>query len=259
MRKIEKDLNDIPQTLVVSDEELTHERRKKLIEKGAYIDSDAYNSRYKMPDIKKKLEYLYHHKCAYCEKKVEQGHVEHYRPKNLYHWLAYSWDNLLYGCSTCNQYKGIHFDIAGKRANPPKITDDLTEINSWSSQRYDQLEKPMLLNPERDDLKNVFLFDMQGYIKGNNNPRADYTIEKCHLNRDFLVDERRKIIDDFKKELNAEYMKAVTKEKQKILIFHMVNHFLDMAQDETNTYTAYRKAAVEWIGDIIDEIKVVKK
>lgn len=254
MRKIEKDLADIPQSLVVAEGQLTHTRRKDLIKIGVYIDSEAYNSRYKLPDIKEKLENLYHHKCAYCENKVEQGHVEHYRPKKLYPWLAYSWDNLIYGCPKCNQFKGINFDIVGKRVAPPKITDDLTDINTWSSQRYDQLEKPKFLNPERDDLKDVFLFDMQGHIKGNNNPRADYTIKKCHLDRDFLVDERRKIINDFRNLVNAEYLKSNTIVAQKERLSVLVESFVDSAMDETNTFTAYRKAAVAWIDDIINDI-----
>ena len=227
MRKIEKDLADIPQSLVVAEGQLTHTRRKDLIKIGVYIDSEAYNSRYKLPDIKEKLENLYHHKCAYCENKVEQGHVEHYRPKKLYPWLAYSWDNLIYGCPKCNQFKGINFDIVGKRVAPPKITDDLTDINTWSSQRYDQLEKPKFLNPERDDLKDVFLFDMQG---------------------------RRKIINDFRNLVNAEYLKSNTIVAQKERLSVLVESFVDSAMDETNTFTAYRKAAVAWIDDIINDI-----
>lgn len=254
MRKIEKDLADIPKSLVVAEGQLTHTRRKELIKNGAYIDSVAYNSRYKLPDIKEKLENLYHHKCAYCENKVEQGHVEHYRPKNLYPWLAYSWDNLIYGCPTCNQFKRTHFDIVGKRATPPKITDDLTEINTWSSQHYDQFEKPILLNPERDDLKDVFLFDIKGHIKGNNNSRAEYTIGKCHLDRNFLVDERRKIINDFRNLVNAELLKPNNKDAQKERLSVLVESFIESAIDETNTFTAYRNAAVAWLDEIIKDL-----
>lgn len=254
MRKINKDLTDIPDSLEVNDHNLTHLRRKKLIERGVYIDEKVYNDRYKTDDIKNKLNSLYHHKCAYCEYKVEQGHIEHYRPKNLYYWLAYSWDNLMYGCPTCNQFKGTTFDIKGKKVLPPKVSDDLSEINTWSSERYDQQEKPMLLNPERDDLKNVFLFDTQGHIKANNNPRADYTIKKCHLDRDFLVDERRKIINEFRNLLNAEYLKQNSKNAQKEMLSVLVGSFVESAKDETNTFTAYRKAAVAWIDDIIKDI-----
>lgn len=254
MRKIEKDLADIPKSLVVAEDQLTHIRRKELIKKGAYIDSDIYNSRYKLPDIKDKLENLYHHKCAYCEYKVEQWDVEHYRPKNLYYWLTYSWDNLMYSCPKCNKFKGTSFDIKGKKVLSPQVSDDLSEINTWSSKRYDQQEKPMLLNPERDDLKDVFIFDMQGHIKDNNNPRANYTIEKCHLDRDFLVDERRKIINDFRNKVNAEYLKANTKNVQKERLSVLVESFVDSAMDDTNTFTAYRNAAVAWLDEIIKNL-----
>lgn len=58
-----------------------------------------------------------HYKCCYCETKVTKGYndVEHYRPKAAadrrpgcnsthgYWWLAFSWDNLLFACPTCNR------------------------------------------------------------------------------------------------------------------------------------------------------------
>ena len=78
MRKINKDLTDIPESLEVNDQKPTHRRRKELIKKGAYVDEIVYNNRYKTSDIKNKLNNLYHHKCAYCEYKVEQGHIEHF-------------------------------------------------------------------------------------------------------------------------------------------------------------------------------------
>src|SRR4051794_7502532 len=52
-------------------------------------------------------------KCAYCEANTEvvaHGDVEHYRPKSLYWWLAYTYDNYLFACQICNQvYKSDHF------------------------------------------------------------------------------------------------------------------------------------------------------
>ena len=254
MRKTNKDLTDIPKSLVVADDSTTHQRRKELIVKGEFIEEPRYNSRYKTPDIQAKLKSLYHNKCAYCENVVEQGHVEHFRPKKSYYWLAYSWDNLLYACPTCNQYKGTVFDISGEKAVPPKESDDLSGINSWSSQKYDSQERPKLLNPERDKLDNVFVFDKQGHIKGDNNVRADYTINKCHLDRDFLVDERRKIIEEFADNIKAEYIDATTKEEQKERISTLVRGFLRKSMDETLTFTAYRKAAVDWLDEIVKDI-----
>ena len=253
MRKINKDLTDIPESLVVADDSTTHQRRKELIVKGEYIEEPRYDSRYKTQDIHVKLRSLYHNKCAYCENVIEQGHIEHYRPKKSYYWLAYSWDNLLYGCPTCNQFKGTAFEISGKKAVPPKDSDDLSEINTWA-QKYDRLEQPKLLNPERDELDNVFVFDRQGHIKDNNNVKADYTIKTCCLDRIFLADERRKIIEEFSNDVKAEYLTANTIEEQKESILTLVRGFLRKSMDETLTFTAYRKAAVDWLDDIVKDI-----
>lgn len=254
MRKIIKDLTDIPESLVVDDGNITHQRRKELINSGEYVKEDKFDSRYKTPDIKEKLEGLYHFKCAYCEFKVEQGQVEHYRPKTKYYWLAYSWDNLLYGCPTCNQFKKTDFEITGQEVEPPKITDDLSDINIWSSQRYDGQEKPKLLNPERDELNGRFLFDIQGNVKGNNDSRADYTIETCRLNRDFLIDERRRIIDVFRDEIRAELLFSKDKEDSKAIVASLVRAFERRSTDETSPFTAFRQAAVAWLDEIIKAI-----
>lgn len=73
-----------------------------------------------------------HGKCAYCEAPTgeEEQPVEHFRPKDgaqrdpddpastdptRYWWLAWSWENLLFACTTCNgrSHKGNHFPLAG--------------------------------------------------------------------------------------------------------------------------------------------------
>lgn len=65
------------------------------------------------------------HKCAYCETPttvVAYGDVEHYRPKSVYWWLAYVYDNYLASCMICNQrYKKDHFEISGQRLRGPEI------------------------------------------------------------------------------------------------------------------------------------------
>ena len=258
MRKIEKDLTDIPKSLVVA-KNTTHERRKELIAKGEYIDIPRFKSRYKTRDIKDKLNSLYHHKCAYCEDHAEQTHVDHYRPKKDYYWLAYSWDNLICSCPTCNQFKTNDFAIKGKRATPPKTTDDLSDINIWSSQKYDRQERPKLLNPERDNLNDVFIFDIEGHIRGNHNPRADYTIETCHLDRRDLVDGRRKIVDDFRDAIKADFLYASTEAEYKCSIEVLTRDFQRKAENKTNTFYAYRNAALDWLNDIVKEAVEVSK
>lgn len=70
-------------------------------------------------------------KCAYCEANTEvvaHGDVEHYRPKSIYWWLAYTYDNYLYACQICNQiYKSDNFPINGVRFPEPQISVNSTE------------------------------------------------------------------------------------------------------------------------------------
>jgi hypothetical protein len=64
-------------------------------------------------------------KCAYCEGKaahVAHGDVEHYRPKDVYWWLAYCYDNYVYACQICNQsYKGVNFPLQGAALPAPPL------------------------------------------------------------------------------------------------------------------------------------------
>jgi hypothetical protein len=108
-----KDLFPISGSVPISSAR-TNKLRMALIAKMAYIDSPEYNKRYKRQDVKDALVNIYKNKCAFCEKIIEQYHVEHYRPKKTYYWLAFSWDNLLLACATCNQFKGANFAILGK-------------------------------------------------------------------------------------------------------------------------------------------------
>ena len=54
-------------------------------------------------------------KCAYCEsptRVISYGDVEHFRPKSIYWWLAYSYLNYLPSCTSCNQeYKKDFFRL----------------------------------------------------------------------------------------------------------------------------------------------------
>lgn len=71
-------------------------------------------------------------KCAYCEANTEvvaHGDVEHYRPKSIYWWLAYTYDNYLYACQICNQiYKSDNFPITGVLFPAPSVQLNSTDI-----------------------------------------------------------------------------------------------------------------------------------
>jgi hypothetical protein len=54
--------------------------------------------------------------------------VEHYRPKSVYWWLAYCYDNYVYSCQICNQsYKGANFPISGTALPEPVLPQPLDE------------------------------------------------------------------------------------------------------------------------------------
>lgn len=68
-----------------------------------------------MDDYKKykpKLREEFSFACAYCEtREAELGgsqsfHIDHYKPKNKFPKLSCKYDNLIYACRNCNQYKG---------------------------------------------------------------------------------------------------------------------------------------------------------
>lgn len=56
--------------------------------------------------------------CAYCDRELpgnDRGDVEHFRPKSVYWWLAYRFENYLLACSICNSsYKIEKFPLLGR-------------------------------------------------------------------------------------------------------------------------------------------------
>lgn len=60
----------------------------------------------------------FHHKCAFCEARIEHvqhPHVEHYRPKGRAEFEArmFDWNNWLLSCGRCNDSKWNHFPDCG--------------------------------------------------------------------------------------------------------------------------------------------------
>lgn len=122
-------------------------------------------------------------KCAYCEANtavVAHGDVEHYRPKSIYWWLAYTYDNYLYACQICNQsYKSNNFPIAATIYREPLIATNTSDHNiellagnispdpiditlNYTLQQYldeHEAEVPLLLNPYFDDPTTYFAYE----------------------------------------------------------------------------------------------------
>lgn len=135
---------------------LKQKRDGKLDEKG----EKKWNSSF-WKQAKAQLLIESNNKCAYCDtptRVVAYGDVEHFRPKSIYWWLAYSYENYLPSCSACNQeYKKDFFQLQAKTLllKGPRITKGLTD---------DQLKTmaPTLTVDPVDDSKGKSLSD---YLK----------------------------------------------------------------------------------------------
>lgn len=156
--------------------------------------------------------------CAYCESRYEQVapmDVEHYRPKGGvidaggklrkpgYYWLAAAWDNLLPSCIGCNRAREQPQQLAdgsvvqattGKANLFPLLAGTVHATASGG----EKAEKPLLLDPCRDDPRPHLLFRSDGYVEPRASPeesaaaRGFATIEVCGLYRAALVEARRK-------------------------------------------------------------------
>ena len=125
-------------------------------------------------------------KCAYCEATTEMvsfGNVDHYRPKSIYWWLAYCYDNYLAACQLCNQrFKKDVFPIQNRKMKAPAIrrntTDnfidakagtiapdplDADQVNTFIRQH--EQERPLLINPYFDEPTQYFAWHADDVLR----------------------------------------------------------------------------------------------
>jgi len=152
-------------------------------------------------------------KCAYCEAPlthIAYGDVEHFRPKSIYWWLAYSYENYLASCTLCNQaFKKDHFQIIGnkligpevsKKISPSKIEtmaktinpDPLNEADGMSYSDFQislKHENALLMNPYYEDPEEYFTYKSDDTLK-----EVEMFVEKTIRNSDLI---QQAIVDDY--------------------------------------------------------------
>jgi len=157
---------------------LNSEDRKKLIEKH----SDLWK------ELKGWLLKLSHDKCWYSEARdiFSYYHVDHFRPKASYWWLAFDWRNYRISGSIGNiRKKGFPLRAGSYPATGPEC--DLRD------------EIIYLLDPTDYDDPLLLTFDESGFpkpaaIEGTwEYKRAEVTIKLLNLDFYRLVDERKRI------------------------------------------------------------------
>lgn len=117
-------------------------------------DSREFNrcqGKYSNKKIRNALNESHRDKCAYCESPVAHiapTHIEHFRPKNRYTSLTFSWSNLFLSCPVCNDggHKGTKF---------PKITEggpivkpDAEEPSDHFYFHWDSITSTALVRPK---------------------------------------------------------------------------------------------------------------
>jgi len=252
MIEISKDLDNIPQSLLNKD---TNEKRNEIILKQKFptqknisefkYSLSTYESKYKTEDIKQELKTIYYHKCAFCESQAESFEVEHFRPKSIYYWLAYSWDNLLFCCRACNGFKSNKFETL---QTPAKYNGEIEKIHSLCKE-YNTLENNKLLNPEQDDILDKIHFKQDGsYDYDCCDLRMQYTIDTCQLNRDYLKELRQEVLNDFKQKLTNNFFKPE-------ILENYINDFITDSENPVKEFIAFRKYIIaNWLEQYLDKI-----
>ena len=198
MIKVKKNFEDVPSIL------RSNNREDSFLENVKRENFEVGTKFYKVKSVQDRLKKIYSLKCAYCEKKLLDApkHIEHYRPKDSYFWLAYSWDNLLLSCGECNSIKGVDFKVENSQISYGNEKFD--DIHSLGL-KYDKKEKPYIINPEKDDVLNYIKYRADGTIYSDDK-RVEHTIEiACKLNRKELVEKREEIINDFVYKIEEHY------------------------------------------------------
>ncbi len=167
------------------DKELLHAQRSFLNDQNKSIEFKSTFWKTAKTQLKKES----NGKCAYCEANTEvvaHGDVEHYRPKSIYWWLAYTYDNYLYACQICNQsYKSNNFPIDNNKYPEPQIAltttdhrieqlagnispDPIDITLNYTLEQYlneHKAETALLLNPYFDDPVTYFAYEVDDTIE----------------------------------------------------------------------------------------------
>lgn len=148
--------------------------------------------------VKARLKDVSNGKCWYCEARQERADndVDHFRPKSIYPWLAFTLDNFRYACTFCNRVrknpdtggasgKGDHFPLfGGARA---------TTVEQLAN------EDLVLLDPCRGADPGLLDFTDDGRpcAKYPDQPkradRANQSIHYYHLDHPDLIESRRQL------------------------------------------------------------------
>lgn len=237
----------IPSQLKTKGKEET-KKLKGLFDKNpdAYLDGtekfEFKNSIYGHKKVKETLVKAQYDKCCFCEKIVEigEGDVEHFRGKGGYkqkegdklgkpgyYWLAYTWDNLLFSCKTCNSsYKQSFFPLSNPTTRAKSHHDNL------------KIEEPLFIHPAKENPEKYIEFIGSSPRAINGNVKGQKTIDRIGLRRPW-VDIKRK---DHYKTYKEIYKLSQDKELSKVKRGKLFKIVKDASQNKAPYASMIRSA-----------------
>lgn len=161
---------------------------------------------------------MQYRKCCYCESLQEDESyrdVEHYRPKEAYWWLAWTWENLLFSCERCNR--------SHKRKQFPLTPGDVALVPEQSPPGA---EHPLVIDPsdpsvdpmDEIEFKPVKIQGRQEWMPFGKTPRGHKTIEVCGLQRPGLLGMYRRHVNDYVRPRIEPVIEAHRREEKRVVV-----------------------------------------
>lgn len=148
-------------------------------------------------------------KCWYCEMpqiRSDQA-VDHFRPKSLYRWLAFSAPNLRYSCTFCNSKRNdAETGLVGGKGDQFPLAAGSIRATAAGEEGGEQ---PLLLNPCAADDPMLLDFNDDGRPvarypdHATHNLRAKTSIRLYHLDHSDLVECRRVLAIELNEKIDA--------------------------------------------------------
>jgi len=207
---------------------------EKKVANGQKLLDDDFEG-YGAPEVKEALYRMHHHKCCYCEKRIEKDNedVEHFRPKRKanrtpgsrarsgYWWLALTWENLFFSCRQCNTKKGFKFPLRLQSGllSPP-IANAPVPVES-------PLEWHLLIHPARE--QGIWHIEFRREVYGDRpswrpcrrhqSIKGACTIRHLRLDRESLIEEYDRHVRKFIEPL-LEPVRAALKRQDKEALWY---------------------------------------
>lgn len=180
--------------------------------------------------LKPQLEALSAGKCWYSEArdKVSYWHVDHYRPKSLYPWLAFDWRNYRLCGGIPNATKLNHFPLEDEKNRALKAEDHVGG------------EKPVLLDPVRWGDPELLTFTANGEpacaVPDNQLAarRVRESVRLLELNSEQLCAARR---DKWRRcEIKLKELRRILNERRQQETDDAVRHMNELCRDLADLY-----------------------